>query len=103
MAAQSVNMTNVTVKQALAQLQQNCGYSFVYEVNDLNTNKRVSVKADNCEEALALHHERQNSDHLQEKFPLQPHTLTARWQQAQRERHCERHGRRADDWSKHCY
>ena len=53
MAAQSVNMTNVTVKQALAQLQQNCGYSFVYEVNDLNTNKRVSVKADNCEEALA--------------------------------------------------
>lgn len=53
MAAQSVNMTNVTVKQALAQLQQNCGYSFVYEVNDLNANKRVSVKADNCEEALA--------------------------------------------------
>lgn len=53
MAAQSVNMTNVTMKQALAQLQQNCGYSFVYEVNDLNTNKRVSVKADNCEEALA--------------------------------------------------
>ena len=53
MAAQSVNMTNVTVKQALAQLQQNCGYSFVYEVNDLNTNKRVSVKADKCEEALA--------------------------------------------------
>ena len=52
MAAQSVNMTNVTVKQALAKLQQNCGYSFVYEVNDLNTNKRVSVKADNCEEAL---------------------------------------------------
>ena len=47
MAAQSVNMTNVTVKQALAKLQQNCGYSFVYEVNDLNTNKRVSVKADN--------------------------------------------------------
>ena len=30
-SAQSVNLQNVTVKQALNKLQQTCGYSFVYE------------------------------------------------------------------------
>ena len=51
-SAQSVNMQNVTVKQALSKLQQSCGYSFVYEAKDLNTNKRVSVNASNCAEAI---------------------------------------------------
>lgn len=50
--AQNVNMQNVTVKQALNKLQQNCGYSFVYEAKDLNTNKKVSVNATNCTEAI---------------------------------------------------
>lgn len=52
-SAQGVNLGNVTVKQALSQLQHKCGYSFVYEVNDLNTNKRVNVKAESCEDAIA--------------------------------------------------
>lgn len=51
-SAQSVNMQNVTVMQALSKLQQSCGYSFVYEAKDLNTNKRVSVNASNCAEAI---------------------------------------------------
>lgn len=51
-SAQNVNMQNVTVKQALSKLQQTCGYSFVYEAKDLNTNKRVSVNASNCAEAI---------------------------------------------------
>ena len=50
--AQNVNMQNVTVKQALNKLQQNCGYSFVYEAKDLNTNKKVSVNASSCAEAI---------------------------------------------------
>lgn len=52
MSAQSVNLQNVTVKQALNKLQQTCGYSFVYEAKDLNTSKRVSVNASNCAEAI---------------------------------------------------
>ena len=51
-SAQSVNLQNVTVKQALNKLQQTCGYSFVYEAKDLNTSKRVSVNASNCAEAI---------------------------------------------------
>ena len=51
-SAQSVNLQNVTVKQALNKLQQTCGYSFVYEAKDLNTNKRISVNASNCAEAI---------------------------------------------------
>ena len=51
-SAQSVNMQNVTVKHALSKLQQSCGYSFVYEAKDLNTNKRVSINASNCAEAI---------------------------------------------------
>lgn len=52
MSAQSVNLQNVTVKQAFNKLQQTCGYSFVYEAKDLNTSKRVSVNATNCAEAI---------------------------------------------------
>lgn len=51
-SAQSVNLQNVTVKQALNKLQQTCGYSFVYEAKDLNTSKRVSVNASNSAEAI---------------------------------------------------
>lgn len=52
MTAQSVRMQNATVKQAIKRIQQTCGYSFVYEANDLNTDKRVNINADNCQDAV---------------------------------------------------
>lgn len=50
--AQSISMQNVTVKQAFKKIQQSCGYSFVYETKDLDTNKKVSINASNCTKAI---------------------------------------------------
>ncbi len=50
--AQSINMKNVTVRQALTQIEKECGYSFVYEAKDLNTSQKVTIKADDCKEAI---------------------------------------------------
>lgn len=49
-SAQRVTMKvqNVTVKQAMNALKKSSGYTFVFSSVDLNTNKRVSVKADNA-------------------------------------------------------
>ena len=39
------NIKNVTVKEAIESLKDNSGYSFVYERNDLDTKKIISVSA----------------------------------------------------------
>ena len=39
------NIKNVTVKEAIESLKDNSGYSFVYEKNDLDTRKIISVSA----------------------------------------------------------
>jgi len=41
----TLNVRNITVKEAIEQLKQNSGYSFVFEARDLNTGKLVSVQA----------------------------------------------------------
>ena len=49
--AVSLKMNNVSVKEAMTQLKNKSGYSFVYKVGDLDTRKIVSVKAkqlNNC-------------------------------------------------------
>ena len=47
--AQNYNMylSNVTVKQAMDELKNETGYSFIYSSGDVNTSKKVSVNADN--------------------------------------------------------
>ena len=42
-----LNMNNVTVKQAIDELKEQSGYSFVFSSQDLDTRKRVSVSVDN--------------------------------------------------------
>ncbi len=56
----SINLNNVSVKQAITALQQKSGYSFVYEGNGLNTNKKVSVNAKDLKAAIAQIIEGQN-------------------------------------------
>lgn len=48
-SAQSIamKMSNVTVKQAMDELEKKSGYSFVFSSQDLDTQKRISVSADN--------------------------------------------------------
>ncbi len=41
----TLNVRNITVKEAIEQLKQNSGYSFVFEVGDLDTRKLISVNA----------------------------------------------------------
>ena len=50
--AVQIDLNNVTVRKAMAELRQKSGYSFVFETSDLNTNKRVSVKADDLQDAI---------------------------------------------------
>lgn len=52
--AQSINMklSNVTVRKAMTELKQMSGYSFVYEADDLNTSKRVSINATTVNQAV---------------------------------------------------
>ena len=49
MSAQQVTLkiSNATVKQAINQLKQQTGYSFVFSSTDINTQKTVSVSATN--------------------------------------------------------
>ncbi|MDR1585636.1 MAG: STN domain-containing protein, partial [Prevotellaceae bacterium] len=42
-----MNVNNITVKDAIESLKEKRDYSFVFEVGDLNTRKRVSVSATN--------------------------------------------------------
>lgn len=46
-------MRNVSVAEAISQIWKKSGYSFVYESRDLNTRRRVTVDADNMQEAVA--------------------------------------------------
>ena len=50
--AVSLKMNNVSVKEAMTQLKNKSGYSFVYKVGDLDTKKIVSVKAEQLNEAI---------------------------------------------------
>lgn len=43
----TLNVSNVTVKQAMNQLRQKTGYTFVFSSVDVNTARKVSVKASN--------------------------------------------------------
>lgn len=41
----TLNVRNITVKEAIEQLKQNSGYTFVFEAGDLDTGKLISVQA----------------------------------------------------------
>ena len=47
--AQSItlNMSNVTVKQAMDELKNQSGYSFVFSSNDVDTRKMISLSVEN--------------------------------------------------------
>lgn len=45
----TLNVNNVTVKQAMEALHTATGYTFVFSSNDVDTGKKVSVKADNAD------------------------------------------------------
>lgn len=53
--SQSVNISlnNVPVKKAITALQDKSGYNFVFENNDLNTGKTVSVNASDLKSAIS--------------------------------------------------
>ena len=48
-----LKLDNVTVKKAMTELKQKSGYSFVFEASDVDTNKKISVDADNANDAIA--------------------------------------------------
>ena len=52
--AQSValNIKKVSVKEAMNELKKESGYSFVYVSGDINTNKQVTVKAKQLDDAI---------------------------------------------------
>lgn len=49
----SLKMNQVSVKRAMTGLQEKSGYSFVYIAGDIDTDKTVSVDADQLEEAIS--------------------------------------------------
>ena len=48
----SLKMQNVSVKKAMTELQVKSGYSFVYIAGDVDTDRKVSVDADQLQEAI---------------------------------------------------
>lgn len=48
----SMKMDNVSVKEAITELKEKSGYSFVYAAGDLNTNINVNIQATQLEEAI---------------------------------------------------
>lgn len=50
--AVSLKMDNVSVKEAMTQLKNKSGYSFVYKVGDLDTKKIITVRAKELNEAI---------------------------------------------------
>ena len=50
--ALQLKLNNVTVKKAMTELKQKSGYSFVYEANDIQTGKTVSVDANTLKDAI---------------------------------------------------
>lgn len=49
----SLKMNNVSVKKAMTELQAKSGYSFVYIAGDVDTNRTVSVNANELKDAVA--------------------------------------------------
>ena len=49
----SLKMNNVSVKKAMTELQTKSGYSFVYIAGDVDTNRTVSVNANELKDAVA--------------------------------------------------
>lgn len=45
----SLKANDITIKEAIEQLKESSGYSFVFSSSDLNTNKRISVSATNSD------------------------------------------------------
>ena len=43
----TLNISNITVKETIQTLKEKTGYSFVYEVNDIDTQRKISVKTTN--------------------------------------------------------
>ena len=48
----SLKMQNVSVKKAMTELQAKSGYSFVYIAGDVDTDRKVSIDADQLQEAV---------------------------------------------------
>ena len=48
----SLKINNVSVKKAITELQEKSGYSFVYIAGDIDTEKTVSVNANELNEAI---------------------------------------------------
>lgn len=48
----SLNLGNVSVKEAMNKVKDTSGYSFVYSKGDIDTGKKVSVKAQQLDEAI---------------------------------------------------
>lgn len=48
----SLKMSDVSVKQAIDEIKKKIGYSFVYAADDLNTHKKITVDAQQLEEAV---------------------------------------------------
>ena len=48
----SLNLVNVTVKKAITELKEKSGYSFVYVSNDIDTQRIISVKANDLPSAI---------------------------------------------------
>ena len=51
--AVSLKMKDVSVKEAMTQLKKKSGYSFVYEIGDLDTKKKVNVDATQLSDAVS--------------------------------------------------
>lgn len=58
--AVSLKMEEVSVKEAMTQLKNKSGYSFVYEVGDLDTKRKVNVNATQLLDAVSQILEGQN-------------------------------------------
>jgi len=43
----SLNLSNVTVKEAIRTIKEKTGYSFIYEVSDIDTQRRISINQGN--------------------------------------------------------
>ena len=51
--ALQLKLDDVTVKKAMSELKQKSGYSFVYEKSDVNTEKKISVDAQDLKQAIS--------------------------------------------------
>lgn len=78
----SLKMQNVSVKKAMTELQAKSGYSFVYIAGDVDTERKVSVDADQLQEAIKqilqgqqVTYEIQGKNVVVRKITLQPNAV----------------------------